>query len=99
MKDLLLDSEGDLLIRDGDFVIGDSDAQNITDIIQSEKGEFKRSPQIGVGSNNFINSVIDVENIKSIVTLNLELDGFNVQNVEVSKVNDELTIIPYAERL
>jgi hypothetical protein len=99
MKDLKLDSTGTLLIRANDLVIGESDNQNIADIIESEKGEFKRTPQIGVGSNNFINSPMDAENIKSIVTLNLQLDGFTVQDVEVEISGNDLVITPYAERL
>lgn len=98
MKDLILDGNT-LLIRNGDLVIGEADNQHITDILTAEKGEYKRNPEIGVGSNNFINSPIDVQNIKQIVSLNLELDGFTVQEVEVRKDGDTLTIIPYAERL
>ena len=98
MKDLLLDSDT-LLIRNNDFVIGDSDSQNINDVLQAEKGEFKRTPQLGVGATNFINSPTDIQNIKSVVQLNLELDGFTVQEVIVEQTTDGLTIIPYAERL
>jgi hypothetical protein len=36
MKDLLLDGDT-LLIRNNDFVISDSDSQNINDVLQAEK--------------------------------------------------------------
>jgi len=98
MKDLILENRT-LLIRNGDLVIGDSDAQNINDIMEAEKGEFKRTPEIGVGSNNFINGTRDSQNIKTITTLNLQLDGFIVKDVEVLKEGRDLIIIPYAERV
>ena len=98
MVDLILNGNG-LLVRSNDLVIGNSDNQNITDILTAEKGEFKRTPQIGCGANNFINSVIDYQNIKSIISLNLTLDGFLVTDVEINKTDEGLDIIPYAERV
>jgi len=97
MVDLVLNDSG-LLIRSNDLVIGDSDNQNISDILNAEKGEFKRSVQIGVGANNLINSAIDIQAIKSIITLNLSLDGFNVSDVDITIDNSNLNIVPYATR-
>jgi hypothetical protein len=54
---------------------------------------------LNLGATNFINSPTDIQNIKSVVQLNLELDGFTVQEVIVEQTTDGLTIIPYAERL
>lgn len=54
MNDLLLDNNGDLKIENGDFVIGDATLQNQNAILQSQKGEFKEHPEVGVGLDNGI---------------------------------------------
>ncbi|HWY13255.1 MAG TPA: hypothetical protein VN026_18130 [Bacteroidia bacterium] len=46
-RDYLLDANGDPLIKDGDFVVGDSDDQHIQDVIVSFLGEWKQDPTIG----------------------------------------------------
>lgn len=48
-QDYLLDDNGDLLIKDGDFVVGPSDNQHIQDILQSFQGEWKQFPLTGAG--------------------------------------------------
>lgn len=81
MKDILLDDNGDLLIQDGDFVIGDADNQHQLDIITATKGEFKEFPEIGVGisemlsDDDFIEFLIEAKK-------NLEYDGMIINNIE-----------------
>jgi hypothetical protein len=97
MNDLLLSSTGDLLIVNGDLKIGFSDSQNIVDILQAVKGDYKRSPQIGLNAITFSNSNTTNSDIKAQVKLQLELDGFRVSDVKIDRTNG-LNIIPYAER-
>jgi len=49
MKDILLDQDGDLSIENGDFKIGESDNRHQEHILRAEKGEYKESPEVGVG--------------------------------------------------
>lgn len=81
MKDILLDDTGDLLIQDGDFVIGNADNQHQLDIITATKGEFKEFPEIGVGieamlsDDDFVEFLIEAKK-------NLEYDGMEINNIE-----------------
>lgn len=49
MKDILLTADYDLLIKDGDFVIGESDVQHQQCLLLAEKGAYKQFPERGVG--------------------------------------------------
>jgi hypothetical protein len=98
MDDLLLDNEGDLIVRNGDLIIGNGDQQNITDILQSSKGEYKRSPQIGLNAANFVSGTTPDQDIKVQAKLQLELDGFRVKEIVVTKEDGVINIEPYAER-
>lgn len=45
--DILLSEEGDLLIQHGDFVIGESTAQHMALLLQSDKGYIRHAPTMG----------------------------------------------------
>lgn len=98
MVDILLSEAQNLVIKNNDLVIGDSDDQNIYDILITQKGEYKRTPQIGCDANNFLNGVFDSQAIKNIVRLNLELDGFSVNEVIVTNNDDNIEVKPVATR-
>lgn len=80
MKDILLDDDGDLLIENGDFVIGESDTEHIKSILMANKGDFKEFPELGVGMEELLNDdaitqfLIDAKK-------NLEYDGLQVNNI------------------
>lgn len=90
MKDFVFDDNGDLLIQNGDFVIGESDNQHQLDILLAEKGEFKEFPEIGVGiqemlsDDDFVEFLIEAKK-------NLEYDGMNINNIEFTE-NGSLNI-------
>ena len=90
MKDLLLNKNGDLLIKNGDFVIGESDNQHQLDILLAEKGEFKEYPEIGVGiqemlsDDDFVEFLIETKK-------NLEYDGMKINNIEFT-ANGKLNV-------
>ena len=98
MIDIQFDEDMNFRIKNNDFVLGNSDDQNITDIMQSVKGDFKRNPQIGLNATNFSNSAISNADIKAQTKLQLELDGFRVKDVIVTRENGNINIVPYAER-
>lgn len=54
MNDFLIDSDGDLLLQDGDLVIGYSDDQQKDILLVTDKGSFKENPQVGVGLQSFL---------------------------------------------
>lgn len=54
MKDLLLNDSFDLLVKNGDLVIGDSNVQHQNILLLSQPGSFKENPDIGVGIENYL---------------------------------------------
>ncbi|MCT2563957.1 oxidase [Chryseobacterium herbae] len=88
MKDFLFND--DLQISNGDFVIGESDNQHQKHILQAFKGEFKKTPEIGVGieqilnEDSFIPVMIEAKKM-------LEYDGMTINNIYFAD-NDKLVI-------
>lgn len=74
-NDFLLDSTGDLAIEDNDLVIGDSLTQEVELVMQTNQGEWKRSPLLGPNLIEKINSGASPREIKQAVKLSLEMDG------------------------
>lgn len=83
VKDIALDNDLDLVIENGDFKISDSDQNHVILIIKSYFGAFKQYPLIGVGIDNYIASVGMEQIIKRNITVQLESDSYNVNEVKV----------------
>jgi hypothetical protein len=81
VKDFLTDDNNVLIIKDGDFLIGESEEQHLEAILWSEKGHWKETPFLGVGISKAINSSNQIGDIERDILLQLELDEW--QNVEV----------------
>ncbi|CAA0153108.1 hypothetical protein [Tenacibaculum maritimum] len=92
MKDLLLDENGDLAIVDGDFVIGESDQQNVEILLVSNKGEFKEFPLVGFGAINYIKSNVSEIEFKRDLKLQLEYIGYNNPKIDLSEGFENLKI-------
>lgn len=90
MTDILLDDTGDFLIENGDFVLGDATAQNQELILVAHKGEFKESPEIGVGISNALLSE-NLQDIINSIRRNFEYDGMKVNKLEI-QANGALTV-------
>lgn len=74
-KDILLGDDGDLLIENGDFVIGDSIDQEVQAILELAQGELKEDPVLGVDLFRMIHSNATEAELKQRVKLHLERDG------------------------
>jgi hypothetical protein len=98
MVDILLNENQSLRVVNNDLMLGESDDQNIYDILISVKGDYKLTPQIGVDAISLLNSNADVQGIKNIVRLNLEIDGFAVNDVIVDEDNGNFKVTPICER-
>lgn len=81
-QDFLSDENGDLLIQNGDFVVGASDFQHVEDIITSFCGEWKQYPILGVGLLQYLNSQ-NPQKATTIIKQQLQSDGYNLQNAQV----------------
>ena len=100
-NDFLLDDDGDLQITsNGDFKIGLSDRQHITDIIRSNVGWWKQYPLIGVGIMNYLNSSGKEQQLEREIKIQLQSDGYNVDKPKISyDANGLMNITPNAMRL
>jgi hypothetical protein len=89
-KDIITNDDFDLSIVNGDISILESDSQHIDHIITADKGHFRQFPLVGVGIVNFINSSSSEQEIRQIIKLQLEADGFAVNQIRVSASNIEI---------
>ncbi len=80
MKDVLL--QDDLAISDGDFVVGNSDAQNVLLILSTAPGSWKQFPLTGVGEAKFINAPLDGA-LRREIQLQLQADGYRLNSVQI----------------
>lgn len=90
MKDVLLDENFDLAIKDGDFVFGESTKQNQILLLLARKGEFKNWLLAGVG----LKDMYDDEDPKKILIEakhQFEDDGMEVDSIKLES-NGDLTI-------
>lgn len=79
--DILLDDDNELIIKDGDIMIGDSRYQHVKHLLEAEKGYFKFSPQSGVGMTNLLNDEFAPEEILRLVRFEVERDGFKIEKL------------------
>ncbi|PIF44928.1 hypothetical protein CLU96_1927 [Chryseobacterium sp. 52] len=84
MKDLLLTEDYDLQIKNGDFVIGDSQEQSVELLLLSKQGEFKNNPEAGCdilsAKNGIIERFLDRE-----IRVQLDADGFQLDNMSLTE--------------
>lgn len=87
-QDILLDENLDLLIIDGDFVIGESTSQHQKLLILSDKCEFKEVPMRGVGALRYLEDQTP-DNLAREIRQEFSVDGMNVSKI---KIETDLTI-------
>ncbi len=92
-NDILLDDNFDLVIKDGDFVIGESTYQHQNCLLFADKGEFKNYPKTGVGSRRFLESERPNDFAREI-RQEFIADGMNVENI---RINNDLEVEVVAE--
>lgn len=83
MQDLIIDTTtNDLKITNGDFVIGESDAQHRKHLLIAEKGSFKQFPTLGVGAFSYLEGE---DNGELLTEINKQFvaDGMTVKAVRI----------------
>jgi hypothetical protein len=83
-KDIMLDDDNFLTIKDGDLVVADSRYQHVKHLLQYEKGFDKFSPQSGVAMSNLINDEMNPEELLRYVRLEVERDGFKIEVLQMT---------------
>src|SRR5688500_13441263 len=80
--DILLDENEDLMIRDGDLVIGPSDDQHLRHNFMANKGSF-RKVLVGFGATRFVRSTGNEIKFKRDLKEALSIDNYKLQKMEL----------------
>ena len=95
--DFLIDTNAELIIKNGDFVFGQSDEQHIQDTINAIPGWWKEFPLDGVAVITFINSPGGGQGLSRRIQIELEKDGYRVDHPVIEFSPDgKLNIYPNA---
>jgi hypothetical protein len=93
-QDILLDKDGDLLIENGDLVIGPCNDQCIADIISSDTGNWKEFPQVGVGIRKYLHSAGSFSELERDIRVQLAGDKRQLNSAPVvEKTADSFRIL------
>ena len=83
MTDIGLDTDEDLMISGGDFVIAESTAQHQRQLILNNKGDFKESPTVCVGAFEYFDDE-QLQGLIRAVSTEFCRDGMDVDEVTLS---------------
>ena len=87
-NDILLDENLDLMIQDGDFVIGECLNQQINCLLQAVPGAYKQSPTAGVGIDSFLLDS-DSDELNRTIRQQFKQDKLNIKSISITteKIN------------
>ena len=85
--------ENDLIISDGDLIVGASDSQHVEDTINSVAGWWKENYMDGVNIRKYLKSKNSGELSRSMI-LQLANDGYVANPIIKMNANGQLTINP-----
>lgn len=81
-KDILLNENNEIQILNGDFLIGESEFQEVEIILKLRQGELKPDPILGANIQHFMKGKYDRIAIEKRVKINLERDGKNYDQIK-----------------
>ena len=81
-QDILL-NDYDLWIKNGDFVIGESEQQESDLIINTFQGNWFQYPLVGVGIVRYLAGTTPALQLENIIVQQLKADGFAVDSVSI----------------
>jgi len=91
-KDILLNDNYDLLIEDGDFVIGESTYQHQKLLLLCNKGEFKEFPTRCVGAIRYIEEA-KAEDLAREIETDFSKDGMKVSKIDIEIPNVKIDAV------
>lgn len=81
-KGILLDRTGELLIKDKQMVVGDSEMQEVSIILMMNQGEQKFQPYLGANLINLKGKKIKHFELNSRIKLQLTLDNKRYEDIK-----------------
>ena len=93
MKGILIDMDGDIMVRSGGVIIGDNTQDCIERVLMAEKGEFKEYPILGAGLSKWVKSTNKTKSIKREIAIQLGYLGYEGAKAEINdsgKLNIEV---------
>lgn len=93
--DYLEEVSGDLIMRDGDFALGESTAQHQKDLLISDKGQYKAFPTVGVGIEGWLNDDVNLIELEKAVINEFESDGMRVGQINIREIDNAIINAEY----
>jgi len=90
MTDFLVDENGDLQIANGDFIIGEADAQEIEHLMLFFKGEIKEHPTTGAGLVQMLKKRAGQTAAMQEARKQLTDDGFDVSEIKINGLDIDI---------
>lgn len=84
MQDILVNTDYDLNIVNGDFQISESSDQNIEFIFKTNPGDFKEHITTGIAIQKSKNSNID-RFLDRTIRVQMKADGFKISQLEITE--------------
>lgn len=84
MRKDIIHNDGELIIKNGDFLISESDTQHVEDIVISLAGDFKSTPMIGFGAIMQLKKNSSDSAFKRDLKIQLEYDGYKNPEIDLS---------------
>ncbi len=77
-------NNNDLIFKDGDLLVAESDTQHIVDTMNAFAGWWKEFPLDGVGLMSYSKSNVDIQRLNRKILLELDSDGYKIKAPAVS---------------
>lgn len=90
MSDIILNSDFDIELKDGDFVLDKSTEQHLSLLLLSEKGEWREFPWLGVGIRNMLLDDAQPLLLKKEIRKQVQLDGAILTKLRLKQGEVEL---------
>jgi hypothetical protein len=101
MANDFLQNDGEDLIfnNNGDFAIGDSEKQHISDIIYTAPGWYKEFPSVGVNIQQYLSGAGISDDLNRNLKLQLQSDGYSVTTAKFIQNGENLILDTNATRI
>lgn len=87
MKDFLLNDDGGMMIPDGDFVIGENLGQQQSVLLVAHQGEFKQTPETGIGITDLLLGEELLE-YRHKIRNQYAMDGLKINDLELYEIGN-----------